>query len=259
MIGEAIVIMPRNRTDEVPPSHPRRVSLLLRNLIVQGLRDGITSEHGLIAHGRGEALDYLLGEATHDFAKQSILAAAAALITAQHPVISVNGNTAALVPNELVQLANTVGAMLEVNIFHYCDSRVRAIARHLEKHGAETVLIPDGATSIHGLRGGRRFVNSKGIAKADWVFVPLEDGDRCAALQSAGKRVATIDLNPLSRTARDAKISIVDNVARALPILNRGVEEMLKKDASEIAQMLSVYNNESNLQRAETLLRSGKF
>ena len=45
-------------------------------------------------------------------------AAAAALLTAKHPVISVNGNTAALVAKEIVRLADIVGARIEVNLFY---------------------------------------------------------------------------------------------------------------------------------------------
>ena len=71
---------------DVPVSHPRYTSLRLRDAIVSGVDNGITSSHGLIAHGRGEAFDYLLGEQTHAFASQAIRAAAARLRTATHPV-----------------------------------------------------------------------------------------------------------------------------------------------------------------------------
>ena len=47
------------------------------------------------------------------------------------------------------------------------------------------------------------------------ILVPLEDGDRCEALISLGKLVCVIDLNPLSRTARMASVTIVDEVSRA--------------------------------------------
>ena len=68
---------------DVPKSHPRYESLRLRDAIVEGVRRGVTSEHGLIAHGRGEAYDYLLGERTHDFA----LAAIAALPEHYHTIV----------------------------------------------------------------------------------------------------------------------------------------------------------------------------
>ena len=55
------------------------------------------------------------------------------------------------------------------------------------------------------------------------ILVPLEDGDRCEALISLGKQVIAIDLNPLSRTARTATMTVVDEVSRAL---GRLVEEL---------------------------------
>ena len=54
---------------------------------------------------------------------------------------------------------------------------------------------------------------------ADVVLVPLEDGDRCEALVAMGKTVLVVDLNPLSRTARTATVTIVDEVGRAAQAL----------------------------------------
>ena len=51
----------------------------------------------------------------------------------------------------------------------------------------------------------------------------MEDGDRCEALIALGKEVLVIDLNPLSRTARKATVTIVDEVSRASKLL---VEEV---------------------------------
>ena len=45
---------------------------MTRERIEEGVREGVTSLAGLIAHGRGEAFDYLLGEKTHSFSKKSI-------------------------------------------------------------------------------------------------------------------------------------------------------------------------------------------
>jgi Uncharacterized protein conserved in archaea len=47
--------------DEVPESHPRRDPLRARERLAAGVENGLTSRHGLVAHGRGEAFDYLLG------------------------------------------------------------------------------------------------------------------------------------------------------------------------------------------------------
>ena len=47
---------------KIPDSHPRKKSLISRNKIVNGSNEGLLAESALIAHGRGEAFDYLLGE-----------------------------------------------------------------------------------------------------------------------------------------------------------------------------------------------------
>ena len=228
---------------DVPRSHPRYASLRLRDAIVHGIEIGITSPHGLIAHGRGEAFDYLIGEQTNAFASQAIRVAVARLRTARHPVLSINGNTAALVPDDIVQLSQAVPAPIEVNIFHASGDRERAIAEHLKQAGAEVVLLPDSEVTLDGIDSNRRFVHPDGLAIADVVFVPLEDGDRCAALVKAGKEVITVDLNPLSRTAQQATITIVDNVTRALPVL---VAEVVAIAETPEAELLSVFENCDN-------------
>jgi len=99
---------------KIPKSHPRFVSLSIREKIVKGYNDGLVAKEGLLAHGRGEAFDYLVGEKTTRTAKAAINAAAATLLSAQNPVISVNGNVAALCPKEIVQLAKATKAKIEV-------------------------------------------------------------------------------------------------------------------------------------------------
>ena len=49
---------------DIPESHPRRESLLSRQKLVDAASKGMLAESALIAHGRGEAFDYLLGEKT---------------------------------------------------------------------------------------------------------------------------------------------------------------------------------------------------
>ena len=148
---------------DVPESHPRYLSLKTRDNIVAGVDKGVTSIHGLIAHGRGEAFDYLLGESTHDFAQEAIGAAAVTLLLSAHPVISVNGNAAALAPFEMVQLSKALGAPLEVNIFHASENRERAIRSHMAEHGAPDVLMPTREATLDYIESNRRFVNPKGI------------------------------------------------------------------------------------------------
>jgi 4-phosphopantoate--beta-alanine ligase len=59
----------------IPSSHPRAKSLYIRELLVNGFKNGIVVEEGLIAHGRGETFDYLLGEDTTETARTAIKAA----------------------------------------------------------------------------------------------------------------------------------------------------------------------------------------
>ncbi len=46
----------------IPKSHPRAKSLLIREKLVSGFDNGLVAKEGLLAQGRGEAFDYLLGE-----------------------------------------------------------------------------------------------------------------------------------------------------------------------------------------------------
>ena len=241
---------------DVPASHPRHASLRTRDAIVAGVERGVTSVHGLIAHGRGEAFDYLLGERTCDFARDAIAAAAAMLVAAGRPVISVNGNAAALVPGELAALAAALAAPLEVNIFHASKARERAIREHMLAHGAPNVLMPTGHAVLEHIESNRRFVNPDGIHAADVVFVPLEDGDRCQALVRSGKRVITVDLNPMSRTSRTATVTIVDNVTRALPALLEQVAACRKATGAARAAV-GGYSNARALRAAEAAVRAG--
>lgn len=133
----------------IPPNHPRRESLLVREKLVEGFRNGVVAPEGLIAHGRGECFDYLIGEKTQSFAIKAIEAAAAALLLAKYPVISVNGNVAALVPDQIVKLAEVSGARIEVNLFYRTREREEAIKRLLEANGAREVLgVGDDASAV---------------------------------------------------------------------------------------------------------------
>ncbi|MBI2660594.1 phosphopantothenate/pantothenate synthetase [Candidatus Woesearchaeota archaeon] len=234
----------------IPKSHPRYESLRTRELVVYGIKKGITSMHGLIAYGRGEAFDYLLGEKTNKFAKKSIEAASAMLLLAKHPVISVNGNAAALVPKELAELSKLLPAPLEINIFHPSKKRETKIKNHLKKHGAKDILLPDKRHKIKFLESSRKYVNPEGIFRADVVFVPLEDGDRAEALIKNGKKVIAIDLNPLSRTSQKSTITIVDNIIRAVPLLIKTIKKFKKHDGNKLKSMIINDNNKSNLKKS---------
>ncbi len=183
---------------------------------------------------------------------KAIRAAAAALLLAKNPVISVNGNTAALVPKEVVELSRVVGAEIEVNLFYRTRRREEAIARILRQAGAVRVLGvgEDADARIPELHSERRRVSSRGILRADVVLVPLEDGDRTEALAKMGKLVISIDLNPLSRTARSASITIVDNIVRAMPKLVEACKQMLNYPVSELRSIVSSYRNRDTLNEA---------
>lgn len=234
---------------KVSSSHPRYLSLHTRESMVRAVSEGIAVPQGLIAHGRGEAFDYILGEKTTQAASRAITAAAALLVGASAPVLSVNGNTAALAGKEMVILSQVTSAPLEINLFHRKQSRERAIARYLTKLGATNVLGIGSSASqtIGGIASPRKRVDPKGIGQADVVLIPLEDGDRAEALKSAGKRVIAIDLNPLSRTSQIASVSIVDNIVRAVPALVSESRRMKNMSETRVAKFSGAFDNERNL------------
>jgi 4-phosphopantoate--beta-alanine ligase len=234
---------------EIPRDHPRYESLLAREKVVSGVKMGITSVQGLIAQGRGESFDYLIGERSTESALYAERAAVAALLLAKNPVISINGNVAALAPDRVVALADLTRSKLEVNLFHRTETRVHLIIEQLKASGASEVLGKNPDASLE-LSHARRLVESKGIYTADVVLVPLEDGDRCQKLVEMGKTVIAIDLNPLSRTSRTATISIVDNLTRALENMAKFAREMKKERKDELVNLITTYDNKRILSEA---------
>lgn len=232
---------------EIPKSHPRYLSLLARERIAEGVKKGFTSTQGLIAQGRGEAFDYLLGEKTTFSAARATKAASAMLLLARKPALSVNGNVAALVPGEMVALSDALGIPLEVNLFHRTEERVSRIADLLRSLGAKNVLGEHPDASVPGLDHSRALATKGGIYDADVVLIPLEDGDRCEALVAMGKKVIAIDLNPLSRTSKKATITIVDNIVRAVPNLTGMIREISPLPRDELIRILEGYDNARTL------------
>ncbi len=242
---------------EVPPTHPRYASLMARKRLTDAAATGMLAESALIAHGRGEAFDYLLGERTCDAARKAIAEVAARLLSAENPVISVNGNTVALAGPQLLTCAAMLNCPVEVNIYYRTPERMEALLSALELQREEaTTLYPEfhqqislvpilGATPdgrIPNLDGPRANCHADGILSADVILVPLEDGDRCEALVAMGKTVCAIDLNPLSRTAKKATITIVDELTRCLPLLlDDLIDETLIPDEN--------WDNEQNLRQ----------
>ncbi|HIQ32441.1 MAG TPA: phosphopantothenate/pantothenate synthetase [Methanothermococcus okinawensis] len=241
----------------IPKSHPRYKSLLNREKVVEALDRGILAKAGLIAHGRGETFDYLIGEKTTDIALRAIKAAAAMLVLAENPVISVNGNTVALARDEVVKLAEELNGKIEVNLFYRSEERLRKIKEFFEedpvirekiRSGKIKILgVEDGNKQIPNLESARGKVSQEGIYSADVVLVPLEDGDRTEALVKMGKKVISIDLNPLSRTAQRSTVTIVDELTRCLPLLRKYVREYKRLDREELQRIVEGFDNRENL------------
>ena len=235
----------------ISQKHPRAESLLIREKLTAGVAAGITSLNGLIAQGRGEAFDYLIGESTEGFAHTAIDVASKLLLFANHPVLSINGNIAALCMEDYIKLAQILNCPIEINLFHESRKRKKEIGKKLRGLGFSNILGVDDATvELPGIASARGFVSPHGIARADVVLVPLEDGDRCEALVKSGKTVITIDLNPLSRTAQMATVTIVDNVIRVLPLLISKTKDYQNKPRLSIASVLEKYNNKKVLSGA---------
>ena len=224
----------------IPDSHPRKKSLESRQKIVDGNSMGVLADSAMIAHGRGEAFDYLLGEKTTESARAAIRESATRLRNARRPVISVNGNTVVLAGDGAIRLAAVLGCPVEVNIYYRTPSRIKGLISLLEewrfnvsqedapdgfdgdwKDSVEGVSLLGGSPNfkIEGLEGPRSNCTREGIGEADTILVPLEDGDRCEALIGLGKEVLVVDLNPLSRSSRMATVTIVDEVSRAFEVI----------------------------------------
>jgi 4-phosphopantoate--beta-alanine ligase len=217
----------------IPQDHPRYRSLMTRERLARCAEAGIVSWEGLTAHGRGEAFDYLIGERTTPSALVAEKTAAAILLTASNPLISVNGNTAALAAGEISELQKKCGARVEVNLFHRTERRVKMIEDLLRDSGID-VFTAGEAERLLPLSHDRAWCRREGLFSADVVLVPLEDGDRCEALVRMGKTVITVDLNPLSRTARSATLTIVDELTRAIPQITRACSEISRVEHRQI-------------------------
>lgn len=232
----------------IPADHPRARSLRTRERIAEAVRDGLVHSTGLIAHGRGEAFDYLLGERTSAPARAAVEAAARVLVAARRPVLCVNGNVVALSSRQVASLARAVPAPVEVNLFHRTPERVALLAQVMRAAGAGEVLGEEPDARIEGLESDRGLCSSKGVASADVVLVPLEDGDRCEALVGMGKKVVTVELNPLTRTANTAHVTIVDELTRALPLLEHEVTRLREQGTGEsLDDALADWDNSRNL------------
>ena len=235
---------------DIPKDHPRYKSLMTRERLAHMVEEGLVTPTGLISHGRGEAYDYLMGERSIPPALEAEKVAAAYLLRAKSPVVCVNGNAAALDPDNLIKLAKEIPAKMEVNLFHRTPERMEGLISYLESKGMDNVLGRDPECRIPGLNHDRALCTKEGIYDCDVIVVPIEDGDRAEALVSMGKIVISIDLNPLSRTSCKATVPISDEMTRALENISKFVEE-LRGDEGLIIKTIKDYDSAKN--RRETV------
>ena len=236
----------------IPKNHPRYESLLLRDKVKNAFLDGYLADSGMIAHGRGEAFDYLIGEKTTYPAKRAMYVAVAALLLSNNPVISVNGNASALACDELIELAQSIDAKIEINLFYRTDERIRLLTKLYKDHGYNDILgtLDDDIEYIDDIKNNRASASKTGIYSSDTVLVPLEDGDRAEILKKSGKNIITIDLNPLSRTSKMSDVSIMDNIVRAIPYMTKIAEDLKTQDKQVLINIVNEFDNEENLKES---------
>ncbi|OQX21737.1 MAG: hypothetical protein BWK75_02475 [Candidatus Altiarchaeales archaeon A3] len=237
---------------KLPKSHPRFESLKTREKLVTGFKEGYVAINGLIAQGRGECFDYLLEEKTQNFAMNTERVAVALLLLSKSPVISVNGNVAALCGREICKLAKILKCPVEVNLFYWTKKRGEIIEKKLRKFYDN--VLTEKTKKIPNLNSKRANV-SRYFYNADVALIPLEDGDRAEALVKMKKNVIAIDLNPLSRTSQNATISIVDNIVRAIPNMITYAEELKNLRRDELEDIVKKFKNEKNLKMAINFLK----
>ncbi|MBU4299439.1 DUF137 domain-containing protein, partial [Patescibacteria group bacterium] len=166
-------------------------------------------------------------------------------------------NAAALIPKEIIKLAKITGSKIEVNLFYRTEKREKKIKDLLMACGVAHVfgVGKDASATIPELLSERRKVDPRGIFKADVVLVFLEDGDRTEALIKMGKKVIAVDLNPFSRTAQKANITIVDNIVRAMPELIKTSQEFKSRGEQKIKSILKNYDNKKILKEMVKIIR----
>lgn len=236
----------------IPKSHPRYESLLLRDKIVKASEKGYLADSAMIAHGRGEAFDYLIGEKTTYPAKRAMYVAVAALLLSNNPVISVNGNATALAIDEIIEFARTIDAKIEINLFYRTDERVELLTSLYREHGYKEILgsLDDDIEYLNDIKNNRASASRTGIYTADTILIPLEDGDRAEILKKSGKNIITIDLNPLSRTSKMSDVSIMDNIVRAIPFMTKIAEDLKTQDRTVLIEMVNDFDNDENLKES---------
>ena len=86
----------------------------------------------------------------------------------------------------------------------------------------------------------------------------MEDGDGTQALVDMGKKVIALDINPLSRTAKTADITIVDNVIRVMPTMINIITALKReKDIDHLQNIIGEFDNRRNLANALKVILDG--
>lgn len=248
---------------DIPKGHPRYESLIQREKIKKAYNEGILADSGMIAHGRGETFDYLLGEKTTETGKIATKIGAQLLLNEKNSLISINGNVTALVANEIIELAYLTESKIEINLFYRTPQRVANIELKLMendfvKKGLVEVLGKNNEDLkyIDGIKSPRATASENGIYNADLVLVSLEDGDRCEVLKESGKFIIAIDLNPLSRTAQMADLTIIDNIVRSIPLLIKEVINIKENNKYIDDNIIKKFSNKKNLKESLNIIRN---
>ena len=101
-------------------------------------------------------------------------------------------------------------------------------------------------------------MHSNGIYKADVIMLTMEDGDRTQALLDMGKKVIALDINPLSKTAKTADITIVDNVIRVMPTMIDTITALKReKDIDHLQNIIDEFDNRRNLANSLKVILDG--
>ncbi|MFX1503524.1 MAG: phosphopantothenate/pantothenate synthetase family protein, partial [Promethearchaeota archaeon] len=79
---------------------------------------------------------------------------------------------------------------------------------------------------------------------------------RTEALKKLNKKVIAIDLNPLSRTALWADITIVDNIIRVIPEMIKFAKKLKKLNPTQLSNIVVSFDNKINIQNTlEQIIR----
>ena len=173
---------------DVPKTHPRYLSLSLRDTIGcrRGARHHLYPRLNRTRTWRGFRLPHRGGDTTLRDGGDSCRPRRCSAWQ-NTPVISVNGNVAALVPDGLVEIGTSPERSVRGQHFPHGNGtrtknpRIPPEARRTRRAHADN----RGATLLYRLQSGNSCIQTESLKRMSSV-VPLEDGDRCEALRKMG-------------------------------------------------------------------------